>query len=371
MLVMVEPDDPGTYVATRSWETGYDADLVARILAVKGVAWLCDELRRDEDPTYTGANLLATLLAHVPRPVLDRARVLDFGCGSGASTVTLGRELPGAAIVGVELVDDFIAIARARAAHHGLTNVQVRHSPGPTELPAHLGSFDLVVLNGVYEHLLPAERAMLPAALWASVVPGGHLVLTETPARWWPVDGHTTRLPLVPLLPDRLALAAARRLSPKVAPDEEWAALLRRGIRGGSRRRIAAELAAGDACRPEVLRPIEGDRIDLWYAMETDPSPAWRAVRVGLKGVRLLRPAWARFRASCTRRASTSPSTRSPSWWRPTGRIEQPSLIGPRGSRCASSARWAPRPRWPTTSSSPRPGRTDPACTSSTRPAPV
>ena len=284
--VVVEPDDPDTYVATRSWETAYDTTLVERILRVKGVGWLCDELRRDEDPTYTSANLVGPLLAHVPRPQLDGARVLDFGCGSGASTAVLGRELPGATIVGVELLDDFVAIARARVAHHGLTNVVVLRSPDATALPADLGRFDLVVLNGVYEHLLPDERATLSAALWAAVAPGGHLAITETPARWWPIDGHTTRLPLVPLLPDRLALAAARRFSPKVATDEAWEVLLRRGIRGGSRRRIAADLARAGGPRPEALRPLVGDRIDLWYAMGGDPAPARRALRAGLKGLR-------------------------------------------------------------------------------------
>lgn len=284
--LVVEPDDPDAYVATRSWETGYDAALVERILRVKGVAWLCDELRRDEDPTYTRANLVAPLLAHVTRQQLEGARILDFGCGSGASTAVLGRELPGATIVGVELLDDFVAIARARAAHHGLSNVEVLRSPDATALPAGLGHFDLVVLNGVYEHLLPVERAALSVALWAAVEPGGHLAITETPARWWPIDGHTTRLPLIPLLPDRLALAAARRFSPKVESDEPWEVLLRRGIRGGSRRRIAADLSRAGGPRPEVLRPLVGDRIDLWYAMGGEPAPARRALRAGLKGLR-------------------------------------------------------------------------------------
>jgi 2-polyprenyl-3-methyl-5-hydroxy-6-metoxy-1,4-benzoquinol methylase len=284
--VEVESADPDTYVATRSWETAYDAELVERILRVKGVAWLCDELRRDEDPTYTWANLMVPLLAHVPRQQLEGARVLDFGCGSGASTAVIGRELPGATIVGVELLDDFVAIARARVAHHGLANVDVLRSPDATALPANLGRFDLVVLSGVYEHLLPGERATLSAALWATVEPGGHLAVTETPARWWPIDGHTTRLPLVPLLPDRLALAFARRFSSKVASDEAWEVLLRRGIRGGSRRRIAADLARGGDPRPEVLQPLEGDRIDLWYAMGGDAAPARRALRKGLKVLR-------------------------------------------------------------------------------------
>ena len=91
----------------------------------------------------------------------------------------------------------------------------------PKGLPADIGQFDYIILSAVYEHLLPSERPALLTLLWSHLRPGGVIFLAQTPYRWFPVELHTTGLPLINYLPDRLALACARRFSKRVPGTTE------------------------------------------------------------------------------------------------------------------------------------------------------
>jgi hypothetical protein len=126
--------------------------------------------------------------------------------------------------------------------------------------------------------------------LWAALRPGGILFIYETPHRWWPIEAHTTGLPLLNYLPDALALVAARKFSRRVDAGATWAELLRRGIRGGTDGEIMGILrTAGRSA--VLLQPSEngiGDRIDLWYRMSSGlgHGGAKRVVREGMKALK-------------------------------------------------------------------------------------
>ena len=268
--IEVQPSREEAYIPLRACETGYPLHLIERILAVKGAAWLCDEILRDEDSAAVERNLCTDVFPYMPRQEFAGRRILDFGCGAGSSTAVLARLLPATQIVGVELQPGLAEIARLRAAHHGFSDrVQFLVSPSGDALPEGLGTFDHVFLNAVFEHLLPHERATVLPMLWRQLRPGGVLFVTETPYRWFPVEYHTTGgLALLNYLPDRWALRLARRFSRRGLEGEDWQGLLRDGIRGGSPREILRLLADG-ASRATVLEPrLAGlaDRIDLWYA---------------------------------------------------------------------------------------------------------
>ena len=70
----------------------------------------------------------------------------------------LSRFFPKAEIVGIELEERLLTIARARRGFYGYKNVSFHISPSGSELPQDIGEFDLVILSAVYEHLLPTER---------------------------------------------------------------------------------------------------------------------------------------------------------------------------------------------------------------------
>jgi ubiquinone/menaquinone biosynthesis C-methylase UbiE len=254
---------PGVVVEQDTWVTSYPLFLIRTIYAGKG-PYVCDEIMRDEDPRYVERSIRHEVLGYVDAAEFSGKRILDFGCGSGASTMVLARVLPPCEIVGVDLEERHLRIARRRAEHFGRTGVRFIRSPSGDSLPEGLGLFDFVVLSAVFEHLLPAERRTVLPLVWRHVRPGGILFVNQTPFRYSPVETHTTGLPGINYLPDGLALRAARRFSKRVGPDDDWQKLLREGIRGGTVREILGILAASGS--PALLEPRKeaGDRIDLW-----------------------------------------------------------------------------------------------------------
>jgi hypothetical protein len=159
-----------------------------------------------------------------------------------------------------------LAVAEARRIAFGLKNVTFHQSPGGDELPERLGRFDAVMLSAVFEHMLPEERRTLLPRLFSVLRPGGILFIDETPFRWFPVESHTTGLPLINYLPDELAFRYARLCSHRVRPEQSWSSLLRAGIRGGTVNEILQLCEAEGGCATLMRPSREGmcDWIDLW-----------------------------------------------------------------------------------------------------------
>jgi 2-polyprenyl-3-methyl-5-hydroxy-6-metoxy-1,4-benzoquinol methylase len=268
----------GAYVRRAEWDTNYSDELVHVILNAKGPGSLCDEIKRDEDPQYLRPHLALTVTAHVDPAELAGAEVLDFGCGAGASTVILSQLLPASRITGVELRATNLEIARARAAFYGLTRATFLLSPSGNLVPQGIGPFRAIVLSAVFEHLLPTERESLLPALWRLLAPGGVLFLDETPARWFPIETHTTGLPLINYLPDQLAAAYARRFSKRIHRNATWDQMRRDGIRGSTVTEIL-ELLPADEGRPILIEPrrlgVKGP-LDLWIRGYTTGGSGWR-----------------------------------------------------------------------------------------------
>ena len=269
--VRVTPAKPTTRIARNGCLTSYPRDLIERILRLRGPAGLGDEISRDEEPGYTSLSIGNLLLAHSATSEAAAGEVLDFGCGCGASTVVLGRMFPESRILGLDLDEKMLDVARARARHWGLGNVRFALSSG-ARLPENVSTFDSVMLSAVYEHLTPDERGPLLRELWSVLRPGGRLHICETPYRWFPVDAHTTLLPLVNYLPSFLALRLARRFSPTVSRGQDWESLLRMGVRGATTREITRILRRAGGGEPVLIRPnLRGRRTwtDLWFAGPT------------------------------------------------------------------------------------------------------
>lgn len=253
----------------QEWITAYPQDLIQLILDIRGSASAIDEIRREEDPRYVQACLEVDIAGYVDPHLLIGKRWLDFGCGGGASTMILARMFPESPIIGLDLSDRSLKIAQARCIHYRYRTVEFRRSPSPDRLPEDIGTFDAILLSAVLEHLLPDERRTLLPGLWGLLNPGGVLFIDQTPWRFFPFEGHTTRLPLLNYLPDRMALAYARTFSRRVDSGESWQTLLRRGIRGASVREIRRNLLSRCGSDFEFLTPNRlglRDRVDLWYA---------------------------------------------------------------------------------------------------------
>lgn len=144
--------------------------------------------------------------------------VLELGCGAGAAALCLGRRVPGAGLVGLEVQADYAALARENAAANGIGLEVVEGDLA--RMPASLGarSFDHVMANPPYFRREAGTRAGdagreiamgegTPLAQWIEagmrrLRPGGRFTLIQRAER----------------LPDLIAAFAGRKVSLTVLP---------------------------------------------------------------------------------------------------------------------------------------------------------
>jgi 2-polyprenyl-3-methyl-5-hydroxy-6-metoxy-1,4-benzoquinol methylase len=131
---------------------------------------------------------------------LSGKRVLDFGCGTGASTAALAR-LAGS-VVAFDIQPESVEIARQRLSELGLADkAEFFCADGVDRIADRMGTFDLVAMFGVIEHLpitLPGLRKKILRSAAGLLRDGGCLFVGDTPNRLWPHDSHTTRLWWIP-----------------------------------------------------------------------------------------------------------------------------------------------------------------------------
>lgn len=125
---------------------------------------------------------------------LSERTVLDFGCGTGATTAALAERAK--AVVACDIDVQRVAIGRKRLQEHGLDDRVTWASDVSPEMQV-----DLAVLNGVIEHIpasQPGLRQTVLQRVAATVRPGGQIFINDTPNRLFPVDLHTTQLWWIP-----------------------------------------------------------------------------------------------------------------------------------------------------------------------------
>lgn len=148
-------------------------------------------------------------------------RVLDFGASWGTSMVALIRN--GASeVVGVEPDPRRVEQGRSllkKAAPAAKTSLL--HSAATTELPFAAGEFTFILANGVLEHI-PQPRHAHIRELWRILAPKGHLMINETPNKYFPKEVHTTSLWFNHWLPPRLAYRRAVRRRRFDASRTDW-----------------------------------------------------------------------------------------------------------------------------------------------------
>lgn len=252
-------------------ETTYPIDLIKKILEVKGPAWLCDDITREESSEYLEMEIYWNVFSYVNKEQFKHKRILDFGCGSGTSAMVLNRLLPDTSITGVDLESNLLKIAELRANHYKNDDkIKFYLSPDGNSLPEDIGDFDFIFLSAVYEHLLPQERKVVLPLLWSRLKSRGVLFINQTPYRWFPVELHTTSgLIFINYMPDFLASFYARHFSKRNLRKDDWSSLLRKGIRGGSVEEIF-KILKNQSPPPILLEPSQfglKDTIDIFYAV--------------------------------------------------------------------------------------------------------
>jgi 2-polyprenyl-3-methyl-5-hydroxy-6-metoxy-1,4-benzoquinol methylase len=255
-------------------------------------AWICDIVARHEEGDSVAGVLKRQLLSYSQPNDFVGKRVLDFGCGDGASTMALARMLPDTEIVGVELDPQRVEVANRIKDCRATQNVRFLCSPSGSQLPFGIGSFDFIMLSAVYEHLLPRERCLVMPLLWSVMKPGARLFINQTPYRYSPLEAHSTGLWFVNYMPDRLAHSFVRHFAGRnqqINKHKDWNVHLRGGLRGGTEKEIVHNLTGGKPRSARVLQPkFNGvkDRAGLWLS-GTSPKRFRRVKQLIASGFRL------------------------------------------------------------------------------------
>jgi len=155
---------------------------------------------------------LAIALLDLPRG----ARVLELGCGPGATLSALGSLLAPTRLVGVDTDPSLISIARERLPDVELVVADAR------ALPFDDASFDVVVDFGTCYHIARAGDALAEAA--RVLVPGGSFVtetkLNQTISHPWRSLGRSLPWSAAPTLrPQDRTLMWERRVKSAEAPS--------------------------------------------------------------------------------------------------------------------------------------------------------
>jgi ubiquinone/menaquinone biosynthesis C-methylase UbiE len=103
-----------------------------------------------------GFYVVETLRKYVPDFRVDGARVLDIGCGDAGVLIAFAER--GAVCAGIELDEKSLERGRVRAEEHGV-EVDLRRGIAE-ELPWGDGTFDLVILDNVLEHVTDREKTL-------------------------------------------------------------------------------------------------------------------------------------------------------------------------------------------------------------------
>ena len=200
----------------------FNADQLAFWNGAGGQTWVA----RQEHTDITLAPVSEALLAlAAPRA---GERVLDVGCGCGASTLELARAVgPTGRVAALDISAPMLAEGQARAEAAGIANVDWRQVDAAT---AALDAFDLLVSNfgvmffgdpvAAFTHMRGAASAGARMAFvcWRPV--------TENPWMKVPMDAVSRHLPPRPkpdpLAPGMFAFADPQRIS-QVLTEAGWA----------------------------------------------------------------------------------------------------------------------------------------------------
>jgi SAM-dependent methyltransferase len=222
--------------------------------------------------------------------------VLDVGCGSGASAIPAAEKVsPGGHVLGVDLAENLLALARAKAEARGLHNAEFR--VGDMEnLGFPDGHFDTII--SVFSIFFVPNMEQQVRELWRMVRSGGQLAITTwgehfcqpMQGRWEEIikrvrpDLYTSFQPwerlatpeaLRQLLVDSGVLgaevAAEKGIQPLKSPDDWWLIALGSSCRW-TIEQLTPELAAlvrEDNLKWAADNGIDGVQTNVVYAVAT------------------------------------------------------------------------------------------------------
>jgi len=215
-------------------------------------SYLMDHLGGPRSRVITYMKYLCPEIEYHCGSVKDK-RILDFGCGTGATTAALAHFSEHVCALDVD--EESIDICRRRIHEHALeSRVSLYCADDLDKVKESMGSFDLILVNGVIEHIpltKTGQRKRIVRALFELLNTPGYLYINDTPNRLYPFDFHSTQLWWIPWS----------------KPGSQWA--YRRAIAKGKHSDIPTiskgplgleEVGAWGATYWEIKKYLEGER---------------------------------------------------------------------------------------------------------------
>jgi len=227
------------------------------------------------------------------------SRVLDVGCGTGASALPAAAAVgPGGRVVGIDIAENMLACARAKAMAEGLSNVSFacRDMTAPA---GDLGHFDAVI--SVFSIFFVEDVAGQLGHLWQRLRPGGKLVVTVWAERALEPVASVFAEELRRLRPDLptgqrpweklVDICALRRTflmggledpavfpvsdqQPLASPDDWWTIAMGSGFRGEIDQLLPAEqeMLRRNATSRLLLMGVRAVETSVIHAVATKPA---------------------------------------------------------------------------------------------------
>lgn len=103
--------------------------------------------------------------------------VADIGSGAGMDCLLAGKRVgPGGTVIGIDMTDEMLELARAGALASGLNHVHFKKGD-ISRLPVDSDSVDVVISNGVFN--LAPDKAGLFSEVYRITKPGGRLQFAD------------------------------------------------------------------------------------------------------------------------------------------------------------------------------------------------
>ncbi len=139
---------------------------------------------------------------------IKNSKILEIGCGTGASTVALAEQ--GAIVTAIDVDEGALKVAKERCQVYGLkVDFRMNNATKVHNIFSN-SQFDFIIFFACLEHMTLDERLIAMKNTWAMLKKGGLWVVIETPNRLWYFDRHTSQLPFFHWLPDELAFKYSR-----------------------------------------------------------------------------------------------------------------------------------------------------------------
>jgi S-adenosylmethionine-dependent methyltransferase len=135
---------------------------------------------------------------------INKASILEIGCGTGALTVALAEQ--GADVTAVDVDKNSLIVAKERCEIYGLEAKFIEANAAEVKALLRAAHFDCIIFPASLEHMTHEERLIAMRDTWNMLEKDDFWCILSAPNRLWYYDSYTSSLPFFFWLPDDLAL---------------------------------------------------------------------------------------------------------------------------------------------------------------------